>query len=393
MQNRQILFLEAALMVLAAHSIACNKATSSPVPAAQTPKTDANPMDIRTAAELLSQLKIGEPQWAEVGTSQTVPARIEVDDRGTTRVGSSMMGRISSLYVHEGEMVKRGQLLAILNSPGLSDSQLVLLKALSQRQLAQRALERAQLLLKADVIGTAELQRREAEVAQATLDIDAARNQLEVLGMTPEGIAELEKTRAINSVSRILATSDGVVLEHNIRLGQVIQPADTVFEIADLSTVWLVADVPEQDAGELQTGLTVDGEVSAFPGSPIHGTLTFVSATVNPETRTIRARMNVSNLAGRYKPAMLATMTVRARAERRQLIPASAVVREDDRPHIFVQTSDETFQLRPVSLGDEHGNRRVLLDGVRGGEKIVLDGAFHLNNERLRRLLRATEGQ
>jgi len=75
------------------------------------------------------------------------------------------------------------------------------------------------------------------------------------------------------------------------------------------------------------------------------------------------------------------------------LIPASAVVREDDRPHIFIQTAAETFQLRPASLGDEHGTRRVLLDGVRGDEKIVLDGAFHLNNERLRRLLRASEGQ
>jgi cobalt-zinc-cadmium efflux system membrane fusion protein len=393
MQNQRIVFLKAALIALAAFGVACNKAASSPVTAAQAPKANANPMEIRTDAELLGQLKIGEPQWAEVGTSQTVAARIEVNDRGTTRVGSSMMGRISSLYVHEGEAVKRGQLLAILNSPGLSDSQLVLLKALSQRQLAQRALDRAQLLLKADVIGTAELQRREAEVAQATLDIDAARDQLEVLGMTAESIAELEKTRAINSVSRILATSDGVVLEHNIRLGQVIQPADTVFEIADLLTVWLVADVPEQDAGALQPGLAVDGEIAAFPGSPIHGTLDFVSATVNPETRTIRARMTVSNPAGRYKPAMLATMTVRARAERRQLIPASAVVREDDRPHIFIQTAPETFQLRPASLGDEHGSRRVLLDGVRGGEKMVLDGAFHLNNERLRRLLRASEGQ
>src|SRR5579862_8350290 len=207
MQNQRILFVEAALVVLAASGLACNKAASSPVTAAQAPRKDVNPMEIHTDAELLGQLRIGEPEWAEVGASQTVAARIEVDDRGTTRVGSSMMGRISSLYVHEGEAVKRGQLLALLNSPGLSDSQLVLLKALSQRQLAQRALDRAQLLLKADVIGAAELQRREAEVTQATLDIDAARDHLEILGMTTESITELEKTRAINSVSRVLATS------------------------------------------------------------------------------------------------------------------------------------------------------------------------------------------
>ena len=280
----------AAMLVLCsvASNVGCNKAAPSAA-AAPAPKTDADALEIKAGASLLEQLKIGEPVWVNVGASQTVAARIEVDDRGSTRVGSSLMGRISSLYVHEGEAVKKGQLMAILNSPGLSDVQLGLLKALSQQQLAQRAVERAQVLLKADVIGAAELQRREAELAQASLEVDAARDQLEVLGMVPEAIAELEKTRAINSISRILATSDGIVLEHNIRLGQVIQPADTVFEIADLSNVWLVANVPEQSAGELHAGQAVEAEIVALPGTILRGTLNFVSATVNPETRSIRA--------------------------------------------------------------------------------------------------------
>ena len=384
----------AAMLVLCsvASNVGCNKAAPSAA-AAPAPKTDADALEIKAGASLLEQLKIGEPVWVNVGASQTVAARIEVDDRGSTRVGSSLMGRISSLYVHEGEAVKKGQLMAILNSPGLSDVQLGLLKALSQQQLAQRAVERAQVLLKADVIGAAELQRREAELAQASLEVDAARDQLEVLGMAPEAITELEKTRAINSISRILATSDGIVLEHNIRLGQVIQPADTVFEIADLSNVWLVANVPEQSAGELHAGQAVEAEIVALPGTILRGTLNFVSATVNPETRSIRARMNVANPGGRYKPAMLATMTIREQAERKQLIPASALVREEDRPHIFVQTTDGTFRLRPVTLGGEHGNDRVVEEGIHAGEKIVLDGAFHLNNERLRRLLRDSEGE
>jgi cobalt-zinc-cadmium efflux system membrane fusion protein len=380
-----------AVVLLAVAATGCNK-TAPVATAAPAPTVDSNPLEIRAAAALLQQLRVGEPVWAEVGTAQTFAAHIDVDDRGTTRVGSSLMGRISSLYVHEGEAVTKGQLLAILNSPGLSDSQLALLKALSEQQLARRAVDRAQLLLKADVIGAAELQRREAELAQATLDVDAARDQLEVLGISIDAIAELEKTRAINSTSRILATSDGIVLEHNIRLGQVIQPADTVFEIADLSTVWLVADVPEENAGELQAGQAVEAQVAALPGVVLRGNLNFVSATVSPETRTVRVRMNLSNPGGRYKPAMLATMTVREKAERRRLVPAAAIVREEDRPHVFVQTGDDTFRLRPVTLGDEQGSDRVLQEGLRSGEKIVLDGAFHLNNERLRRLLRGSEG-
>jgi cobalt-zinc-cadmium efflux system membrane fusion protein len=210
--------------------------------------------------------------------------------------------------------------------------------------------------------------------------------------MAPDAITDLERTRAISSTSRILATSDGVVLAHNIRLGQVIEPADTVFEIADLSKVWLVADVPEQSGGNLHTGEEVNAEIAAFPGRQIHGVLSFVSATVNPDTRTIRVHMDVPNPARRFKPAMLATMTLHDTPEPRQLIPATAVVRDDDHPCVFIQTAGDRFVLRPVTLGDEHGAERIVQDGIARGEKIVLDGAFHLNNERMRRLLRGSEG-
>ncbi len=114
-------------------------------------------------------------------------------------------------------------------------------------------------------------------------ELDAARDELELLGMPEEAIAELERTRAIKSVARITASRDGTLLERKVAIGQVIQPADTVFEIADLSSVWLVADVPEQQAGYLERGHDVEAEIAAFPGRIVRGKLTFVSSTVDPE--------------------------------------------------------------------------------------------------------------
>ena len=353
----------------------------------------SNEMEIKPNESLLKSLKVGEPRSADVGINLSVAARLEVDETRVTRVGSPVMGRITSLSVHEGQEVTRGQVMAQLNSTGLSNAQLDFLKALSQRQLAQRAVERAQLLVKADVIGTAELQRREAEATQASAEVDAARNELAVLGMPIESVAELERTRAINSTSRIISTMDGTILERKIAIGQVIQPADTVFEIADLSSLWLVADVPEQNAGNLHVGQTVDAELAAFPGRTISGQLSFVSATVNPETRTVRARMELPNPNRRFKPAMLATMTLKDQTERQQVVPNSAVVREDNTEHVFVQIKDDTFLLRPVMLGLEQAGSRVLIEGVRPGERIVLDGAFHLNNERRRQALRGSDGE
>jgi cobalt-zinc-cadmium efflux system membrane fusion protein len=301
------------------------------------------------------------------------------------------MGRITSLSVREGQEVHRGDVLALLNSTGLSDAQLGFLKAVSQRSVASRAVERAGLLLKADVIGVAELQRREAELAQASAELDAARDQLELLGMPADGIADLEKTRAINSVSRVVASMDGTVLSRKITLGQVIQPADTIFEIADLSSVWLVADVPEQTAGNLHVGQGVEAGIAALPDIRLRGRLSFVSATVNPDTRTIRARMDLPNPHRKFKPAMLAAMTLHDETSRRQLIPATAVVREDNNEHVFIQLSRDTFVLRQVKLGGDFAGGRVLLEGLAPGEKIVIDGAFHLNNERRRQLLRGSE--
>jgi cobalt-zinc-cadmium efflux system membrane fusion protein len=381
-----------ALLATGLTNFGCSKGAPPVESAGQQADGTANPLEIEASPDLMHQLKVGQAIWSEVSPAQTVAARIEVDSRGITRVGSPMMGRVTSLFVQEGEQVHRGQVMALLNSPGLSDSQLVFLKALSERQLAQKAVDRARLLLKADIIGSAELQRREAELTQAELEAEAGKDHLSVLGMAPEAIADLERTRAISSTSRILATSDGVVLAHNIRLGQVIEPADTVFEIADLSKVWLVADVPEQSGGNLHVGEEVNAEIAAFPSHELHGILSFVSATVNPDTRTIRVHMDVPNPSRRYKPAMLATMTVHDTPQRRQLIPATAVVRDDDQPCVFIQTDDDRFVLRPVTLGDEHGSERIVQDGIARGEKIVLDGAFHLNNERMRRLLRGSEG-
>lgn len=374
---------------LAMTTAACSKPAGAP--AVQAAAAPANPLEITAGDSLRSRVKIGAPSWATVAVSQTVAARIEVDQTRVTRVGSPVMGRISQLMVQEGESVRRGDLLAYLTSTGLSDAQLGFLKALSVRQVAQRAVERAKVLLSSDVIGLAELQRRESELDQASAEFAAARDQLEIMGMPPEAIDRLEQERQINSVSRIVASMDGTVLSRMLTLGQVVQPADTAFEIADLSSLWLQADVPEQDAGNLRVGAAVDARVAALPGVTLEGTLSFVSATVNPETRTVRVRMTLPNPDGRFKPAMLATMTLKDQPERQQVVPTAAVIREQDAEYVFVQVEGDRYVLRPVTLGVEVNGQRVVKEGLREGDQIVIEGAFHLNNERRRQLLRGSE--
>lgn len=347
-----------------------------------------DPAVITAEPSLRARVVVGQAERAQVAASQTVAARIEVDERRVARIGSPVLGRVRQLAAEEGQFVRKGDLLALLDSPELGEAQLAFLKARSARDLADRAVERARVLLAADVIGQAELQKRDAERAQAQAEFDAAHDQLILLGMHEDAIDDLARTHRIRSVTRIVATMSGTVLHRFVAAGQVVQPADTTFEIADLSALWLQADVPEPSAGGLAIGTAVTAQVAALPDARIEGALSFVSATVNEQTRTVRVRMDLANPHGRFKPAMLATVSLRARPADTRVVPVAAVVREGDTEHVFVQQADDTFVLRPVVLGAEHEGQRVLEDGLREGERIVVDGAFHLNNERRRRLLR-----
>lgn len=370
-----------ALFALAALVAGCGQ------PDAEKPAAPRDPLTVTAGAELAARLRTGTPAEAEVRETLRVPARIEADETRLARIGAPITGRILDLAAREGDEVRRGQVLAVINSTELSALQLGYLKALSQAGLAARAAARAQQLYDADVIGAAELQRRQAEQVQSEADVAAAREQLKILGMSPPALERLAASRSIHAVSQIVATISGTVINRKITEGQVVQPADGVFLVADLSRVWVVADVPEQNAGGVRVGESVNVEVAALPGRILPGQLAFVSPSVSPETRTVRARMELANPDRELKPNMLASMLIRGQPQQRLTIPAAAVVREDNREFVFVRTGDGEFRLQAVQLGPEYEGRRVVVSGLGATETIVVDGAFHLNNERKRREL------
>jgi cobalt-zinc-cadmium efflux system membrane fusion protein len=356
---------------------------------AEAPAPAKDPMAVRPNGDLLRQLTVGVPVVKATTASLRVSGRVEADETRMARVSAPATGRVMELEVFPGQTVKRGQVLAKLYGTELSTAQFAFVKAVSQQGLMQRAAARAQQLLKADVIAAAEVQRREAELLEANAELSSAHDQLRVLGMSEEAITQLRQGRTVNSLTQIVATIDGTVLERKVTTGQVVQPADTLFVIADLSRVWLVADVPEQQGGAIELGKSVEAEVSAFPGEKIRGRLSFVSSIIDPETRTVRTRMDLANLRGRYKPAMLAVMELKDNPRQETVIPLTAVVREEDKDYVFIEKAPGEFVMRMVKLGAEHADARVLEEAWPAGQRLVLDGAFHLNNER-RRL--ATQG-
>jgi cobalt-zinc-cadmium efflux system membrane fusion protein len=381
MRNLRASFRLASLFVcLVALSMVsgCNK----PKATAEQSTAAVNPDEVTVDSALASHLKVGEPQVHEVANSLQVAARIETDAGRVARIGSPVPGRIIKLLVMEGQNVRRGAVMATLHSTDLSDTQFAFIKAFSQRSLAEQATKRAEELVKADVIGSAEVEKRRAELLQASAEAAAFRTQLHGLGMTDAAIRKLESTRQLNADYPVVASISGTVLERKVTIGQIVQPAELAFLVADLSNVWLVADVPEESAGRLHKGMRVIVNIPSLPDEKVEGKLSYVSPVVDPTTRTVQVRMDLPNPRGIFKPAMLASMTFVDHSDQRTTIPSTAVVRENNKDHVFIQLAKNKFVLREVVLGPEYGEEYVLESGVNPGEKIVLDGTFHLNNQR-----------
>jgi cobalt-zinc-cadmium efflux system membrane fusion protein len=333
---------------------------------------------------MTKHLKIGLPVSLELADKLRVPGRIEPDEETLVRIGANVTGRIVEVNSRLGDEVISGTVLAKISSPEFTEAQLAFLRANSQTTLAERASERATQLLLADVIGSAELQRRESELQVFRAEQSAAKDQLRLLGIGSKALSSLGKLGRILPSVEITSPIEGTVIERKVSVGQVVEPSDQLYSIADLSSVWVVGDVPEQSARGVKINQHVEVYIPALGDVRLIGRIVFVADTVDPETRTVMVRTLVDNEKRNLKPAMLARMYITGVQNKKLVIPEGAVVREDNRDHVFIAQGDDYFLLVPVELGEAVGQVRPVLEGLDKNREIVLDGAFHLNNERKR---------
>ncbi len=350
-------------------------------------KPEIDPYLVELSADLQKKVTLMKVGQADIREELRIPGSIQVVEQRIAKIGAPVTGRITDIDAVLGQYVQKGQALATLNSTELAQNQLVYIKALQQIDLQTKAVERARVLLEADVISKAEVQRREVELSAAKADLNAAGDQLQVLGMSSQGVVNLSKTSKMHSFSTVTARISGTVISRKINLGQVVQPADELFIVADLSKVYAVAEVPERQIDLIEKGQEVDVLIPSVNQKPIKGKLVYISDIVNPETRTVMVRSELSNLNREIKPDMLVSMLVQSKPIAKLSVPVKSIVRQNDKNYVFVQISANKYRLREVMVGDDYNGMLPIASGVEEGETIVADGAFHLNNERKRKEL------
>jgi cobalt-zinc-cadmium efflux system membrane fusion protein len=361
--------------------VACSK------PDDKSKEKKLDPLEVIITPDIQKQIKTEVVRYQEIGETLMIPGRLETQNRRLAKIGSPITGRVSDLYVSLGDVVKKGQVLARINSIELTQTQLTLIKSSQLIGLKTKAVERAKLLFEADVISKAEMLRIENELEAVKADYRASRDQLLVLGMNEKAVEKLETSGQINSFGDVISLFDGIIISRAINVGQIVNPQDNLFHIADLSKLWAVANIPEQQASFIQKDEIVSIEIPALDNKQIEAKIVFEDSIVDPQTRTVMVRAELDNLGLLFKPDMLTSMYIRSKKISKLAIPVSSVVRENDRKYVLVQNTPKTFRLREVELGTRDGNLFSIISGLSEGETVVTDGAFHLNSERKKKEL------
>ncbi|WP_447978923.1 efflux RND transporter periplasmic adaptor subunit [Candidatus Nitrospira bockiana] len=316
------------------------------------------------------------------------PGTVEPDQHALAEITTLVRGRVVDVYADLGQEVKGGQLLAMLYSSELGMAQSAYLKANAKLYVAERSYERAKSLLQEKVIGLAEAQRREGEMISLRAEKREASDRLRLLGMSEEELQRLDREQTIRSHVPIVAPFDGRVIARNLTKGEVVETTEKLFVVADLSEVWVTANIPEKDIpfiyNEQPERQSVEVRVSAYPNEVFHGKITYVGDVLDRATRTMRLRLELPNPHRRLKPEMFATIRIYSEPENGVLmIPEAAVQRDRDRRFVFIEREPFVYEARNVSLGESNGRMIKVLDGLAEGETVVTKAAFVLKSELL----------
>lgn len=383
---RIVLSLSVAVMGLSCQS----KQDDAPKPpvAAGTGSAEPGIIELREGSPALAQLQTDRVAIRPIRmTLKAQAGKILANDNRLAHLSARVPGRIVTVFANLGDRVKEGDRLLLLDSPAYGEAQLEYRKARTTLSVTEKALERATALLDRGAIGVGEQQRRNADYENARADLHKAEEKLHLLGMTEREIQRLAtQTLPHAEVARVSLRSPftGEVIERNATIGEVSDPNKTLFTVADLSTVWVRADFPEQQAGRLKTGLTVELGVSAYPDAIFRGPITYVGAVIDPTTRTVTARAEVSNADRRLRPEMFAEVTVVTDEQSVVTVPRTAVQQVGNRTVVFVVRGPHRFEFREVTISQAPGDYVQVLAGLAPGDDVVTQGSYALKSELLR---------
>jgi cobalt-zinc-cadmium efflux system membrane fusion protein len=378
--------IRAAVLASCTLALACSGEPSSRIrldTAAVAAGTDSSghAADVTLTPAQLAKVRVDAVTFAPFRTSVQTTGTVAFNGDRSTQVLAPVSGPITRILVNPGAYVRKGAALAMVTSPDFAAAIATYRKAQSQYRNAQRIADLDAQLFKNDALSRREMEQAETDAAAAAADRDAAIEQMRALGLDESSIAAIRDGRASATTTAVIrAPIEGTVVEKLVTPGQLIQAGTTpAFTIADLSTVWVLANVFETDIGLVANGEKATITTGASP-APIEGTVTYVGSLVDPSSKATAVRILAPNPRGILKRDMLVNVSIRSAQSRNALVvPLGAVLRDDQNlPFVFVAQANGHFARRQIRLGARTADSLEVLSGITSGERIAMDGALFL---------------
>jgi Cu(I)/Ag(I) efflux system membrane fusion protein len=351
----------------------CGMKLTPRAPAAPAPQRLAGlaPVELSLERIQLSGMKTALAARERLAVSLRAAGFVSADENGLVSVTTRYSGWIeSTANAQTGQAVRRGDVLARVYSPELVNAQQAYANAV-------RWLDTPPAVAGPNTAPNGDLR-------------PDARARLELLGVAPEDLDAIAATKQPQRAVAVRAPAKGYVVRRNAQKGLYVTPGFELFQLADLSKVWVIADLAESEIDRVRVGQPASLEVAAYPGQRFQGTVQFIYPAVNPGTRTLQARLELPNPAMKLRPGMYGDVTLEAGAAEAVVVPREAVVDTGEVQYVFVARGGGRFEPRRVRLGPSSGDKVAVIDGLAGGERVVTTANFLLDSES--RLRAAVEG-
>lgn len=339
----------------------------------------ATPSNVTLTAEQRQRIHIYTVTPSRFHKTVETSGMVDFDNDQATSVVAPVSGPVTRLLVSPGDKVRKGAVLAMVDSPDFAAAVSNYSKALTTARNARRLADNDQDLLGHRGVSQREAEQAETDAVNAAADRDAALQALVALNVDPRAIKAIQQGRPPAHIeAAIRSPIAGTVVEKLITPGQLLQAGTTpTFTVADLSRVWVMAQLFGDDLPSVAVGDTARIE-TGIAGRSFAGTVDNISALVNPDTRSVVARIVAANPGGFLKKQMYVRVLIRSRRDSSgMLVPVSAILRDDENlPFVYVVQPDGSFARAHVTLGYRSGDRYDIPTGLKAGDKIVVDGGL-----------------
>jgi membrane fusion protein, heavy metal efflux system len=347
-------------------------------------------LTVTTDAAARAGLKVeavGE-QLAPDAAAQTAAGVVQANTYRSTPIVSLVGGRVASVAAEAGQFVRRGQTVAVVLSDELAAAQSKYLSSQAELEEHHKHHHRTAELVEIGAASREEFEQSASMLKKAEAEVAAERQRLLLLGLAPQRVEALRSPSQVSSEVVLVAPASGTVVSRAVNPGEVVEANKELMRVADLSNVWVVAQVFERDLARVRVGSGASVTSEAYPGRLFRGRVTFVDPQLDPSTRTAQARVEIANPSQALKLGMFVNVafgSLGAAEATAPTVPTSAVQNIGGRAFVFLATTDaNTYVLRPVRLGAESAGRFPVLEGLAVGDRVVTEGGFMLRAEWLK---------